>query len=206
MDVKVANGGLHIGKPATGDWDHPDYTEGCSDLGPTHEPGRGLCVPQMDPGVRGVGLASQCPAEDVPPPPCTPPVCDSPTAGLSAKLPPPCTLPLADLNGDLQGYDPELGDSDEDVADLPCPVRPQTLRTNPALSVSLSCDATPLSPDEDGGFYFGDGVYEDDLRIVLDVGRRQSAPDKLQEVDGQTDGSDPRLMPKRFGIADFFTR
>lgn len=211
VEGKVANGGLHIGKPATGDRDHPDHTEGRSDRGPTHEPGRGLGVPQMDPGVRGRGSASQCPAEDVPaaeepPPPCTPTVCDSPTAGSSAKLPPPRTLPLPDLNGDLPGYDTDLGDSDEDVADLRCPVRPQTLRTNPTLSVSLSCDATPLSPDDEGGFYFGDGSYEDDLRTVLDAGRRQSAPDKLQDVDGQTDGSDPRLMPKRFGIADFFTR
>lgn len=80
----------------------------------------------------------------------------------------------------------------------PCgAVRPQSLRTNPGASVSLSCDATPLSPDEDGGFYL------DPEAGVLDAGRRQSAPDKLSQ---ETEGSELKVLPKRFGIADFFTR
>lgn len=181
----MANGGLHTGTPAP--------SRGPSDLGTTRYPGGvRLGVPSTDPGVRGRGSA---------PPPCsTPPLCDS-----SAKLRPPRTRPPPEPNGELRVGAPELGDSDEDSAD-PRPVRPQTLRTNPAPSVSRSCDATPLSPDEGGSFYFGGGAYEDELRGALDAGRRQSAPDKLQEADGQTDGSDPGLMPKRFGIAEFFTR
>ncbi|KAK5854399.1 hypothetical protein PBY51_015471 [Eleginops maclovinus] len=96
----------------------------------------------------------------------------------------------------------------EDFSELSLPVRPQSLRTNPNLVVSLSCDATPLSPvddddDDEGGFYFGD---EEDIRSVLDSGRRQSAPDKLPNPAEQTESSESRLMPKRFGIAEFFTR
>ena len=75
------------------------------------------------------------------------------------------------------------------------------------MVVSLSCDATPLSPDDEdedeGGFYFGD---EEDIRSVLDSGRRQSAPDNLPNLAEQTEISESRLMPKRFGIAEFFTR
>lgn len=94
--------------------------------------------------------------------------------------------------------------SDPSIAEPSLPshcvaVRPQSLRTNPGASVSLSCDATPLSPDEDGGFYLDPeaGV------LVLEAGRRQSAPDKLSQ---ESQCSELKVLPKRFGIADFFTR
>ncbi|XP_005473815.3 TBC1 domain family member 12 isoform X1 [Oreochromis niloticus] len=126
--------------------------------------------------------------------------------GLSAKPPSPCPSssgsPLSERNtrDEEEEEDEEGGFSDPSSP----PVRPQSLRTNPNVAVSLSCDATPLSPEdeEDGGFYF-EG-YDEDLRGVLEAGRRQSAPDTLPDLT--QDSSDPKQMPKRFGIADFFTR
>ncbi|KAM6915911.1 TBC1 domain family member 12 [Xenentodon cancila] len=124
---------------------------------------------------------------------------DSPAPRLSAKPPSPSTSTPSKLNSDGQV-------SEEDSEEPRLPIRPQSLRTNPNTAVSLSCDATPLTPDDDGGFYFEDPDYEQDLRNVLEAGRRQSAPDTLPDLPEQTDGPDLKLMPKRFGIADFFTR
>lgn len=104
-------------------------------------------------------------------------------------------------DGDDRPWEPHAAEEEPRPA-----VRPQSLRTNPAAAVSLSCDATPLSPEEDGGFYFEDRGYQEDLRGVLEAGRRQSAPDKLPDLHDQNPCSDLKLMPKRFGIADFFTR
>ncbi|KAL6102137.1 tbc1d12 [Pungitius sinensis] len=95
---------------------------------------------------------------------------------------------------------------EDEFSDLSLPVRPQSLRTNSNTVLSLSCDATPLSPDEDGSFYFGEEGCEEDFRGAMEAGRRQSAPDKLPDLTQEPDGSDLKLMPKRFGIADFFTR
>lgn len=177
-EVKVANGGLHIVNTAENNI-HP---------GSRREKGAGSGCCQSG------QLAPQCPGEDAPDAAELPdPSEDSHTPGSSANPPSPC--PSSPLS--------EPGEDQEDLSDLRLPVRPQSLRTIPNLAVSLSCDATPLSPDEDGGFYFGD---EEDFRSVLEAGRRQSAPDKLPDLTEQADGSDPKLMPKRFGIADFFTR
>lgn len=96
--------------------------------------------------------------------------------------------------------EPGILEDEEGPGGFSLPARPLTLRTGPGLPVSLSCDATPLSPDQDGPFYFGE---DGDLRVVLEAGRRQSAPDKVPE---HPEGSDSKMMPKRFGIADFFTR
>ncbi|XP_014908367.1 TBC1 domain family member 12-like isoform X2 [Poecilia latipinna] len=104
-----------------------------------------------------------------------------PSPGPASPCP---SSPLSEPNTRQEDEEP-LGDPD-------VPARPQSLRTNPAASVSRSCDATPLSPDEDRGFNFDP-----------EAGRRQSAPDKLSE---ETGGSELTVMPKRFGIADFFTR
>ncbi|XP_037637763.1 TBC1 domain family member 12-like isoform X1 [Sebastes umbrosus] len=198
-EVKVANGGLHIVTTAraTCDWHDSDYpaetnTDINFDFGSKQENRAGT-------------LVSQCPEEEAPAaaelPDFLAPSKDSSTLGSSAKLP----SPSPSSNGDDSPLSEPIiiirEDDEEDFSDLSLPVRPQSLRTNPNIVVSLSCDATPLSHDEDdGGFYFGD---EEDFRNVLEAGRRQSAPDNLAE---QTDSSDPKLMPKRFGIADFFTR
>lgn len=127
--------------------------------------------------------------------------------GLSAKPPSPCPSssgsPLCERN--TRDEEEEEEDEEEGFSDPSSPpVRPQSLRTNPNVAVSLSCDATPLSPEDEeyGGFYF-EG-YDEDLRGVLEAGRRQSAPDTLPDLT--QDSSDPKQMPKRFGIADFFTR
>uniref|UniRef100_A0A8C8DNV6 Rab-GAP TBC domain-containing protein n=1 Tax=Oryzias sinensis TaxID=183150 RepID=A0A8C8DNV6_9TELE len=100
----------------------------------------------------------------------------------------------------------EEEEEDGEPAYLRAPIRPQSLRTNLNLAVSLSCDATPLSPEEDGGFYFENEVSEEYLRNVLEGGRRQSAPDNLPDLSEQGAGTEHKLLPKRFGIADFFTR
>lgn len=127
--------------------------------------------------------------------------------GSSAKLPSPCPSPGGSplSEPDIRGEEEE-GDEEGFSDPSSPPVRPLTLRTNPNVTVSLSCDATPLAPEdeEDGGFYF-EG-YDEDLRGVLEAGRRQSAPDHLPDLNEDRDGSDPKQMPKRFGIADFFTR
>lgn len=195
-EVKVANGGLHIVTTAraTCDWADLDYSpeNNTYDLGATQENGSrsGFC---------SGALVPQCPGEDAPAAAELPHFL-APSLGSSAKPPSP------NLNGDSPVSEPTIREDEEDFSDLSLPVRPQSLRTNLNLAVSLSCDATPLSPEDDGGFYFGDEGYEEDFRNVLEAGRRQSAPDKLPDLTHNTDSSDPKLMPKRFGIADFFTR
>lgn len=211
-DVKVANGGLHIAVRAT--CERPDSdcsTEDNTEVRSTREngPGSGLC-PRSRGDCSGT-LVSQCPGEDATAAAELPDI-----LGSSANLPSSCPTAPSDLNGDGPLPEPNIreeeeeeeddDDDEEDFSDLSLPVRPQTLRTNPNLAVSRSCDATPLSLDEDEGFYFRDQGYEEDFRNVLDAGRRQSAPDKLPDLTEHADGTDPKLMPKRFGIADFFTR
>ncbi|XP_042357837.1 LOW QUALITY PROTEIN: TBC1 domain family member 12 [Plectropomus leopardus] len=200
-EKKVANGGLHIvtTKGETCDWPDSDHSPENSHFDQENgELGQSDC-----PGA----LVSQCLGETAPAAAGLPPFLDSskdsPNLGSSAKLPSPC---LSNVNGDSPLSEPNIREDEEDFSDLSLPVRPQSLRTNLNLAVSLSCDATPLSPDEDGGFYFGDEGYEEDFRNVLEVGRRQSAPDKLPDLSEQADNPDSKLMPKRFGIADFFTR
>ncbi|KAK5908951.1 hypothetical protein CgunFtcFv8_016966 [Champsocephalus gunnari] len=142
-------------------------------------------------------------------PPSSPSLPLEKDAPSGAELPPSSpSLPLekdAPSGAELPPSSPSL--PQEDFSELSVPVRPQSLRTNPNMVVSLSCDATPLSPDDEDedeeGFYFGD---EEDIRSVLDSGRRQSAPDNLPNLAEQTEISESRLMPKRFGIAEFFTR
>lgn len=101
--------------------------------------------------------------------------------------------------------EPSLRENQVNFSPRTFPVRPSSLRTNPNLPVSLSCDATPLSPD-DSSFYFGDEGYSEDFRNLQETGRRQSAPDQMPDLSGAAGCSDIQVMPKRFGIADFFTR
>ncbi|CAK6978310.1 LOW QUALITY PROTEIN: TBC1 domain family member 12-like [Scomber scombrus] len=205
---EVSNGCLHIVNTGRETCDRPE-----SDCSPQNG--------HLDPGVRqencSEGLSSECPCEDAPAAeklPHTHPTSlnNSPTPASSAKLPSPCPSPPSSqlsepiTRGEEEEEEDEGEEEEEGFSDLSLPVRPHTLRTTPNLAVSLSCDATPLSPDEDGGFYFGDEGYEEDLRSVLEAGRRQSAPETLPDLTGQTDSSDSKLMPKRFGIAEFFTR
>ncbi|XP_074531611.1 TBC1 domain family member 12 [Halichoeres trimaculatus] len=221
-ELKVANGGLHIVTTArkTCDWSDSDYlpeeiTETDLGLGLCQENGAEEGFISRSREAFSGTLVFQCPGEDAPASaenncsidsPAPSPAKDSPPLESSAKLPSPCLSSYPNVNGDSPLSEPNIREDEEDFPDLGLPIRPQTLRTNLNLAVSLSCDATPLSPDDDGGFYFGDECYEDDFRNVLEAGRRQSAPDKLPDLTDQTDSSDPKLMPKRFGIADFFTR
>ncbi|XP_045920290.1 TBC1 domain family member 12-like [Micropterus dolomieu] len=200
-EVKIANGGLHLVKTATATCDRPDSennTDVHFDLGARQEKGvrSGFCD-------HSGTLGSLCPGEDAPAAAELPHFLskDSPALGSSAKLP-------SNLNSERPLSEPPIRteEEEEDFSDLSLPVRPQSLRTNLNLAVSLSCDATPLSPDDEGGFYFGEEGYGEDFRNVLEAGRRQSAPDKLPDLAEQTGGSDHKLLPKRFGIADFFTR
>ncbi|KAM4729970.1 TBC1 domain family member 12 isoform 2-T2 [Anableps anableps] len=175
-EVKVANGGLHMGGSGC-EWPGSDYFPVNRHVDPgfrqNRPPSWGYCL--GDP---------QCPRSGPPSPaaPSTPEPRSSP--------PSPCpSSPLSEPNTRQEG--------EESLGDPRVPARPQSLRTNPTASVSLSCDATPLSPEEDGGFYFAPEPG------LLEAGRRQSAPDKLSE---ETEGSELKVLPKRFGIADFFTR
>ncbi|XP_038143432.1 TBC1 domain family member 12-like [Cyprinodon tularosa] len=168
---KVANGGLHTLSSGC-EWPGSDCYPRNTESGSLSW---GYCLPQY---------------QRSDPTSATDPIWDTSSPEPRSRTPSPCSSsPLSELN--TQPEDEEgLGD--------PCvPVRPQSLRTNPNATVSLSCDATPLSPDGDGGFYL------DPEAGVLEAGRRQSAPDKLSE---ETEGSELKVLPKRFGIADFFTR
>nr|XP_020482150.1 TBC1 domain family member 12-like [Labrus bergylta] len=223
-EVKVANGGLHIVAAARHSCDWPDSDFSAEqdtaidfDLGLGEENGArsGFCLNlkafSVTPGSQCPGEEEEAPAfaglnHSFEPSSAPSPSKDSPCEGSSAKLPSPFTHTPSGVNGDSPLSEPNIREDDEDFSDLSLPVRPQSLRTNPNLAFSLSCDATPLSPDDGGGFYFGDEGYEEDFRNVLEAGRRQSAPDNLPDLTEQTDSSDPKLMPKRFGIADFFTR
>ncbi|XP_016343430.1 TBC1 domain family member 12-like isoform X1 [Sinocyclocheilus anshuiensis] len=131
--------------------------------------------------------------------PCDPDPADT-LSDLSAKL---SFSPLAENTSDYTETDPS---PEEDFSDMgPPPLRPQNLRTNSGHTVSLSCDATPLSPGDDG--YFGaEGGVDEYLGSVkaFEGGRRQSAPDR---VAADPDASyDQMLGTKRHGIAEFLTR
>ncbi|RXN29813.1 TBC1 domain family member 12-like protein [Labeo rohita] len=131
--------------------------------------------------------------------PCDPDPADT-LSDLSAKL---SLSPLAENTSDYTETDPS---PEEDFSDTgPPPLRPQNLRTNPGHTVSLSCDATPLSPGDDG--YFGaEGGVDECLGSVkaFEGGRRQSAPDRV--TDDTDASSDQTLGTKRHGIAEFLTR
>lgn len=171
-EIKVANGGVR------------------SD--PVPFPDRTRCSPRPRPrsacGCDLSGTSScHCPAEDAP-------------AAAEATHHPELHTDTRESSPERPLSEPGLLEDEEGLGGFSLPARPLTLRTGPGLPVSLSCDATPLSPDQDGPFYFGD---DGDLRLVLEAGRRQSAPDKVPE---HPEGTDSKMMPKRFGIADFFTR
>ncbi|KAL7861426.1 hypothetical protein SRHO_G00128670 [Serrasalmus rhombeus] len=115
---------------------------------------------------------------------------------------------LSELSGKLSisPLAENASDCAEDFSDAGFSARPQTLRTIPGCPVSLSCDATPLSP-EDAADFFGDEGGVDGCLSAGSAARRQSAPDKLPE--GICVDSDPSSDPKgtkRHGIAEFLTR
>ncbi|XP_065153559.1 TBC1 domain family member 12 [Paramisgurnus dabryanus] len=121
---------------------------------------------------------------------------------LSAKL---SLSPLAENTSDYTEAEP----SPEEFSECGPPPRPQSLRTNPGHSISLSCDATPLSPEDDG--YFGaEGGVDECLSTgnTFDLGRRQSAPDNLPDRLNDNPEASPDLTvdTKRHGIAEFLTR
>ncbi|XP_066548865.1 TBC1 domain family member 12 isoform X2 [Amia ocellicauda] len=116
---------------------------------------------------------------------------------------------------DPDSVSPEPPQLDEASAKAEIPPRPVTLRTSRNTTVSLSCDATPVSP-EDGPLSCGAEAGHDrrfmdvslSSRNTFEVSRRQSAPDNLPE--GLTLPADPTadqaLKPKKLGISDFFSR
>ncbi|XP_052001998.1 TBC1 domain family member 12 [Xyrauchen texanus] len=118
---------------------------------------------------------------------------------LSAKL---SLSPLAENTSDYIETDPS---PEEEYSETGPPLRPQNLRTHHGHTVSLSCDATPLSPGDDG--YFGaEGTVDESLSSVnrFKVRRRQSAPDTLG--DESEASSHQTVAAKRHGIAEFLTR
>ncbi|XP_067311689.1 TBC1 domain family member 12 [Pseudorasbora parva] len=125
--------------------------------------------------------------------PCDPDPADT-LSELSAKL---SLSPLAENTSDYTETDPS---PEEEFSDTGPPLRPQNLRTNAGHTVSLSCDATPLSPVDDG--YFGAEVGVDEY--LGSGGRRQSAPDRVAADPDPS--SDQTLGTKRHGIAELLTR
>lgn len=125
--------------------------------------------------------------------PCDPDPADT-LSELSAKL---SLSPLAENTSDYTETDPS---PEEDFSDTGPPLRPRNLRTNAGHIVSLSCDATPLSPVDDGYFGAEGGVDE----CLGSGGRRQSAPDRVAADPDPS--SDQTLGTKRHGIAEFLTR
>ncbi|XP_036384567.1 TBC1 domain family member 12 isoform X1 [Megalops cyprinoides] len=102
--------------------------------------------------------------------------------------------------------------SNEEHQSKGAPSRPLTLRTHPNSTVSLSCDSTPLSP-EDGDMFGAEGHH--DLRFMdvslssrntFEASRRQSAPDNIPDATGDSETCDQGLKPKKQGISDFFGR
>ncbi|KAM4607424.1 TBC1 domain family member 12 [Polymixia lowei] len=217
-EVKVANGGLHIvNTRATCDRPESDYfpENKTSEAERETTPGSESCGRSQS-NISG-GLDPEYPGQDAPAaaelahslapsaPETLDPAKGSTTPESSANLPSPCPSTLSNLTSDSPVTEPNIREYEDAYTEFSLPSRPQSLRTHSNIAVSLSCDATPLSP-EDGGFYFGDEGYADDIRNAFEVGRRQSAPDKLPDLAEQPDSSEQKLMPKRFGIADFFTR
>ncbi|KAG7280302.1 hypothetical protein CRUP_026843, partial [Coryphaenoides rupestris] len=179
-EVKVANGGFHI---VCSPRDLPELPGDDSATGPEEpEPAeRGQpSPPPLSQGEQGGGL-------DLPQPP-SPSVQDSTSPG-SPGLPLPATPP------DSTGMrPPSPAGSSPPSPGLSVAARPQSLRTQGgSIPVSLSCDATPLSPDDGGGLY-------------LEIGRRQSAPDPSEHCDPHNTASTSTSPPKRFALAEFFTR
>ncbi|XP_030234546.1 TBC1 domain family member 12 isoform X1 [Gadus morhua] len=190
-EVNVANGGLHL-VCTPRDVHEPQHSENNTTLpdepepppqgtgvrtsgaGQGHEPG-GL-PPAQDLTVPGQGpplhvLLPETPSDATNPPSTSPPSPDLPSAN-PASARPPSTVPSP------PSPDPSLA------------ARPQTLRTRGSTAVSLSCDATPLSPEEGAGLY------------LEGAGRRQSAPDPFPDPPE----SGPPSPTKRTTIAEFFTR
>lgn len=95
---------------------------------------------------------------------------------------------------------------DVDFIDGVGAARPRTLRTDHGRAVSLSCDSTPLN-DENAGYFIDDGGM-DIIMNNLELGRRQSAPDKLQESEHiDPEPSDEQTVTKfSVGFSDFLTR
>ncbi|XP_060789189.1 uncharacterized protein tbc1d12a isoform X2 [Neoarius graeffei] len=117
-------------------------------------------------------------------------------------------LSLANVNEDVSNQEIEpRPDYSVDFSDGVGVARPRTLRTNlgPGKVVSWSCDSTPLN-DDDAGYFVDDG----DMDVIMnsvELGRRRSAPDKLQKskrVDPEP--SAEQTVNRRPGFTDFLTR
>ncbi|XP_052010192.1 TBC1 domain family member 12-like [Xyrauchen texanus] len=124
---------------------------------------------------------------------CDPDPADT-LSDLSAKL---SLSPLAENTSDYTETDPS---PEEEYRETDPPLRPQNLRTHPGHTVSLSCDATPLSPGDDG--YFGaEGGVDECLDTV-------SAPDNFPDTFGDEfeASSDQSVVAKRHGITEYLTR
>ncbi|XP_061915402.1 TBC1 domain family member 12-like isoform X3 [Entelurus aequoreus] len=120
--------------------------------------------------------------------------CSGGSAGPPASVDSPGAGPPSPAPSASSGLSEDSSPSEQDSPGPGLVGRPRSLRTEPNLAVSLSCDATPLSPAEDGGFGFGD---QGDFRNTFERGRRQSAPDQLPDLNTQLDCSESKLMPKR---------
>ncbi|CAL8258982.1 unnamed protein product [Lota lota] len=163
----TSNGGLLSG---TGFGDREADTSCC----PRAEGGsnRRAASPPPSPGTSPPGISPPSPGT-------SPPGTSPPSPGTS----PPGTSPPS------PGTSPPSPGTSPPSPGTSLAARPQTLRTRGSTAVSLSCDATPMSPEEGAGLY-------------LEAGRRQSAPDPPPDPPESCAHS----TTKRSNIAEFFTR
>ncbi|XP_067092828.1 TBC1 domain family member 12 isoform X1 [Osmerus mordax] len=211
-EIKVANGGLHIvKKSAACDFELPstqNITDVPVDIGmiESHLQYKNIRSSATFCESNSGGLSHECPREAAP-------AAGEPAEEVGSTLDPDVSIEssanihsLCPSTLSINTSDSQITESSarEDFSESSVPARPLSLRTNPNTALSLSCDATPLSP-EDGDFYGAEGYI--DPRNTYEVSRRQSAPDTLPDESIMVSNpSDQRLISKKFGIADFFTR
>ncbi|KAL4640066.1 TBC1 domain family member 12-like [Arapaima gigas] len=182
----------------TADEEEPAATNGTMLMG-VGDPGRGIEPPIATTSCTPHGGAlPDCP-QSAPLSPASSSGSDSQgSCGVpEGGTPPPVPHPA---EPECQGAGPDGHPPPDRIA----PPKRLTLRTHPKGAVSLSCDATPLSPS--GPHEFTEPPLSS--RNTFEANRRQSAPDHLP--DGLSVAEEPSLeqalKQKKYAISDFFAR
>lgn len=97
--------------------------------------------------------------------------CDGVPSESNAKLLSPYPPTLSENISNSPNTEPSTR---EDLSECSVPARPLSLRTNSNITVSLRCDATPLSP-KNGEMFFGvEGGTDSRNTVVVNVPQRNS--------------------------------
>ncbi|XP_030641812.1 TBC1 domain family member 12 [Chanos chanos] len=206
QDVKLPNGGLLIVNKGTlcdikSDLS-PGAVEGLSDGGSRAFIHHIRCSPESceNSSRDSWHLSAEAMPSEVPPD-CGP---EDSVSELSAKL------SMSSLAGQTSDSTETGSSVREDLSESGFALRPQSLRTVPGCTGSLSCDATPFSPDSEDRYFGAEGDMDAILasRKSFEACRRQSAPDTLPDghsIDPDS-LSDQRVTTKKHGIAEFLSR